>query len=532
MSETIVGTPARYSTFTGTGSGTGTGTADEPFAASFGRIAIRAESQEELDGFVAWLSNMSGKPVDQLSEQDILRHVKVSDLSNCIKNGSTKSFSVKQAVTDSVDNFNDKEFFGETVPRFTAGTGAFIGAPLDLPPGTGMNASTAGFAATAQALYAANYSQEPGTPLSQAELDQLDPKVQALLNNMFGSGTPLSVNHLNVLKMMGLLTGKADQLPSTWTLTPTQGQALLNGFNEGSDTFINAMSLLNLRLDDVSLADGVRGYFNESGNFIQGFGTGNVEEVAGKLVKTMSPPETAMPGDIRQGENVAALMNNLLGLDPANTTFTVEQVNAALAMGLLSYDAGNKTINLTTNGQGYLTTKEAESAAPVTEPPVVVAALSIDEKADAFLSALLNLEGQGNVFEIFDEGRDGKNSDGKISREDIEAHARRDPYNNDHWKNDHSRIPIELRVKIVALARYAVDNGVVEHLFNNQNAGQRYDSVIENHRIRGHGDGGPIDWYVAALPADRPTLHFEQVGNGYTNTARVVEKRGDQVVTS
>ena len=331
---------------------------------------------------------------------------------------------------------------------------------------------------------------------------------------------------------MGLLTGKADQLPSTWTLTPTQGQTLLNGFNEGSDTFINAMSLLNLRIDDISLADGVRGYFNESGNFIQGFGTGNVEKIAGELVKTMSPPETAMPANIALGENVAVMLNNLLGLDPANTTFTVEQVNAALAMGLLGYAAGNTTVNLTTNGQGYLTTKEAENAVPaITDKPKVVPPLSIDEKADAFLSAILNLEGHGNVFEIFDEGKHGHKGDGKISVGDIESLASKDPYNNSHWNRDLSSIPIELRVKIVALARYAVDNGVVHHLWNNEQGGQRYDKVIEGGYIRGHGNGGPIDWFVAALPADRPTLHFEQVGNGYTNTARVVEKRDGQPVT-
>ena len=195
MNETIVGTPTRYSGFPGTDPGN----ADEPFTATFGRLAIRADSQEELNEFVAWLSNLAGKPVDQLRERDILKYVKVSLLSNSVTtagpNGSIKSFSVKQALTDSITDFTDKEFFGETIPQFTAGTGAFIGAPLDLPPGTGMNASTAGFAATAQMLYAGNYSQEPDTQLSQAELDQLDPNVLALLKDMFGSETPLSLNH-------------------------------------------------------------------------------------------------------------------------------------------------------------------------------------------------------------------------------------------------------------------------------------------------------------------------------------------------
>ena len=530
MTTTTIGAAANYNTQPGLT------TDNEPYSIAFDRFVFRAETQQQLDNFLAWLGNLAGKPVDQLGDMDVLRHVKLKDLSNGISNagpnGTVHSYALKQSNTDSVNLFNDMEYFGDTIPRLTSGTGTFIGAPMNLPTGLGSDASTGGFAGTAQKLFSDNYPAGSDMALDETELAALNPEVLQLMQEMFGSNTPLSLEHMNVLKMMGLLTGKADEPASTWAVTAAQGQTLLNAFMNGSDTFIDAISLLNLKGSDIALANGARDYFDQAGNLVQGFGTANVEKVAAQLVDTMSPPETAMPSNIEFGINGALMLNHLFGLGEsnANYTFTVEQVNTALAMGLLNYDNGNR-LNITNSGRGYFAAKEAENAPPVIEKPVHIPPLRMDAKADAFLSALLNLEGHGNVYEIFDEGKHGKGSNGKISTGDIESLANKDPYNNSHWKNDQSKIPIELRVKVVALARYAVDNGVVRHLWNNEHHGQRYDKVIESSEIRGSGNGGPIDWYVAALPADRPTLHFEQVGNGYTNTARVVEKRGGQAVT-
>lgn len=504
------------------------GTPEEPFTHTFERVVVRMATQQELDDFLAWLSNMQGKPLNQLRDTDFLQRVPPFDLRDSMRTGhdrSLTSFALRQGGTDRVTAFNESEFFGDRIPQFTPGTGSFNGAPLDLPVGIGMDATTAGFAATAQALYAGNYSENPGTPLNTTELAQLNPDVRALMENMFGSETPFSLEHLNVLKMMSLVTGQADQPPSTWTVTPTQGRQLLEASTEESDTFVGAISLLNLRIDDISLADGVRAYFDEAGNFIQGFGTGNVEEVAGQLVDTMSPPETAMPGDITQGENVSAMLNSLLGLDPANTTFTVEQINAAIAMGLLGYDASGRTVNLTTNGQGYLTTKRTENATPATPPPPP-APMTADERTDAFLAELVNMDGSGNVYAIFDVGDYGHDHDGKISRKDIETLANKDPHNNGHWNESGFRnMSIETRVRVVALARYAVEHNIFGHLESQGGPGQRYDNVFDGRFIT-----GSIDQFVAALPADRPNFAFRDVENGYNDTAAVVELRGESVL--
>lgn len=535
MTETTVGAPTNYGTYPNAT------TDEEPYSIAFDRFVFRADTQQELDDLLAWLSNVAGKPVDELDDGDILRFVKLSDLSNCISTRgpdggrSIKSFALKQSNTDLVNEFNRTEFFGDTIPEFSAGTGTFIGAPIDLSVGVGTHATAAGFAGTAQTLFTTNYPDGSSvTLLSQTQLDQLNPEVRGLMENMFGAGTPLALEHMNVLKMMNLISGKATESVSTWTITPTQGQVLLEAFGsqEGSSTFINAISLLNLRSTDIALAEGARNYFDEAGNFIQGFGTGNVEQVASELVDTMSPPDTPMPSNITLGDRVSVMLNNLLGLDPANTTFTVEQVNAALAMGLLSYDA-NGAVSLTPKGQGYLTTKEAENAEPVITPQTtVVQPLTPDEKVDAFLSSLLNMPGYGNVFEIFDEGRDGRGSDGKISDEDINSLANKNPYDNNHWRRDFAGIPIDKRVAIVALAQYAQRHGIIGHLQSNHGEGQRYQGVFDGRWIRGSGNGGAIDSYVAGLSGDRPTLSFTAVGNGFTNTAQVVEMRGDKAVNS
>lgn len=379
MSTVIEGQGADYTTdttdTTTTPANTAVGsTTAEPYTTRFGKIVIRASSEEELNDFLAWLSNMAGKPVDELDMQDLLQNVKVSEFDGNFRGidpstgESFSSFSLGSSSWATIDTFNDTHFFGDRIPEFPAGSGAFFGSILNpANPGIELNAGLAGFAATAQLVYQSNYPDSARLPT--IDTSTLDPAVLELLQKMFGANTTFDQGHLNVLKMMNMVTGTVNQPIGEWRLTADTGAPLLQAYKDNPQAFIPSVMLLELEQVDFTKAKGVPLYFDETGNFINGNGPENVEKIARELIGEMSPANTALPAGTVLGERVANTLNALFGLPMTNTSFTAEQVNTAIAMGLMTYDATTSTVSLTDIGRGYLLAKNPEGMDPATPTP-------------------------------------------------------------------------------------------------------------------------------------------------------------------
>lgn len=370
MSTIIEGQGADYTTditnTTATEVSTTVGsTAEEPYTARFGNIIIRASSQEELNDFLAWLSNVAGKPTDKLTLQDLLRNIRVSQFGGYFQDvdpntgGSFSSFALDSSSWTTIDTFNDTHFFGDRIPEFPAGSGAFFGSILNPAiPGIELNAGLAGFAATAQFVYQSNYPDDAKLPA--LDTSTLDPAVLELLQKMFGANTTFDQGHLNVLKMMNMVTGTVDQPIGEWRLTADTGAPLLQAYKDNPQAFIPSIQLLELEQVDFTKAKGVPLYFDETGNFINGNGPEGVEKIARELIDKMFPANTPLPAGTVLGERVANTLNALFGLPMTNTSFTAEQVNTAIAMGLMTYDAATSTVSLTDIGRGYLLAKNPE----------------------------------------------------------------------------------------------------------------------------------------------------------------------------
>lgn len=351
-------------------------TATEPYTVTLaGDVVIRADSQEELDNFIAWLSNMAGKPVDELTPEEVFKYVKLNELSNHFvahdpSTGDTfTSYALKDSRWAEIETFDQTHFFGEGIPEFPPGSGGFFGATLDIAGDEiQLGLTLGGLSGTAIMIYNANYPA--GTPVSTEGMDSLDPEVQKMLELVFGPNIIFTQEHLNVLKMMNLISGTVDGGPSSWEVTPYTGQAFLAAHETEARDFVPAASLFNFDSADISTGKAVAGFFDESGNFINGFGVEHVEKEAAKLLEEISPAsaqppiETPLPSNIVMGDRVANTLNTLFNLPPDNTSFTAEQVNVAILMGLVNYDIATGMLTLTTEGRGYVLTKDPDGLDP------------------------------------------------------------------------------------------------------------------------------------------------------------------------
>ncbi|HEX4843127.1 MAG TPA: hypothetical protein VFV57_05605, partial [Limnobacter sp.] len=202
-----------------------------------------------------------------------------------------------------------------------------------------------------------------------------------------------------------------------------------------------------------------------------------------------------------------------------NTQFKAEQVNTAIAIGLIQRNPNNTSqLILTTNGNGYYSAKNPNTQPSTQTPPTSTQAQQVTEqdRADAFLAAVQSfpswtstITDRGmqrtirlNAFDVLDSAHRG-HGDGQFGSSDIDIVARRSG-------DTPSR-------RLAALARYAQQYGILDYIARNSGPGQRYSGVFNDGYIhRG------MDNYVRSLPADRVTLVYTTAADG---SVTITERR-------
>jgi len=482
-------------------------TQKEPYSVRVGNsdIFIRASSQEELDNFLAWLSLKSGKPVEELTALDFNRFVPPSLLSasesvtDPDNPGLVTVFGIEGQQWGSVEGFNDTEFFGDEIPSFPPGSGSFNG--YNIKTGEGMKTSVGlyGFAGTAQMIYKANYPAGEELPLIDTE--KVNPEVLALHKRMFGD-VPMTQGHLNVLKMMGLVSGSAKTGSDRWAVTDT-GKSISAEIDRSETDFIPAATLLSLDGTDLATAAEVKGYFSPDGRLINGFTTQDLEGLAGGLIESMTPADTALPPGVQIDPKSQTMLNNLYGLPANNTEFTAEQVNSAIAMGLVKFDPATGKVTLTTNGQGYLDTKIAEGEKPEEGNPDDAGSDSnlINDHYDTLMVDVAGDEengtrkgdGRGDGWQMADymesqfpdsNGVTGDGDNSNIGRNGIRLLSGLDVHSA-HWEDaglGHLSIPE--RQKLIDAAKAIVDHPDYDSSWNAMSEGNRVEGAVHENNVR------------------------------------------------
>lgn len=368
---------------------------------TIGYTVIYADSQEELDEFLRYLSLLTGKPVSEISESDLYTVAGMGRTSDGDSSNETSwmlDVSKDQSWKASADAMNNQEFFGKELPGYSDADALFLDNEAS-PDDTGAtrSANTAGYQGAAQGMYDSNYPATDGVsnphglePITEKDVS---PEVWALLQFLFGADTQFDTGHLNVLKMMGLATGGND--PSTWALT-TQGsergygeEPLLSGTEllaafKGNQTdpdavtFVPGSSMFGFSQADMDATQlALDATFNSDGSFAVDPVTGvaktseDVKALANETVGRMGDGEPIEYDLAGAPPEVLELLNFLYGKPAGNTVFTDAEINAASALGLIKQDAkGGWAITATglttVNGIGEASPEETT---PDTEDP-------------------------------------------------------------------------------------------------------------------------------------------------------------------
>lgn len=361
----------------------------EQFSMMVGGNLIVAESQEELDNIIAMLTLKTGKPIDEISEADFGLYFQYGHfkLEPNYDGEHKATFSLTDEGRVAMQEFTDTEFFGEKIPFYPEGTEAYLGSsykPVDMN-GEDASIGTAGFKGAAQAIYNANYPD--GEQLPRIDKDQLDPDVRAMLEYMFGANTPLDQGHLNTLKAMGLVSGPANAtgkggVPNvgSWLLTPGEGQGLdllaefktVGAEGDESSMYVPSMGLFNFSPEQRVAAEKTDELFNE-GALVTGKTPEQVEDIArNNVLPAMGENSTPLPDGVAvaQGSPEQAMLNELYGKPANNTDFTAEELNTAIAMGLITFDPATGAFANTANGTAYAAAAAvSDGSAPAADDP-------------------------------------------------------------------------------------------------------------------------------------------------------------------
>lgn len=351
--------------------------ADQQQLLTGNKIFVTADNPAELNAFLARISLLCNKPIDELRISDISRVCAADSLEfdQVTLDGRIYTvIHVSDTQEDLTQEFNQEEYFLGEIPKFTPGTGVYLNSSFDTEwTGLRKDIALAGLSGAAQALYKGNY--ETATNLPPVNIPA-DSPVGKLLTFMFSPSTSFNQGHLNVLKMMGLVDGSATADPSTWTVTPNKGALIVAAIGTDRPKFIPSMNLLQMPQDLQTMAAGVSKYFTAAG-YAAGYSAEDVEKVAADVLnKGMGADKTPLPANLVIPQDTAGkLLNHLFKLAPGNQQFTVAQINTAVAMGLITFDgsANPPTLAMTEIGNTYLKGKEAPPTAAPTPAPAPAA---------------------------------------------------------------------------------------------------------------------------------------------------------------
>ena len=389
------------------------------FTLRIGTVVVESDSAEKLDSILNIASVKSNKELGKLREIDLISSDSFSyySLSLAIDENKNPYFLYTlNAEGEAADQkFNDEEYFGEKLPSFPPGTNLYFNSNL-ASDGVQRQAGLDGLRGTAESIYNRGYAADSGN-LANLDNSSIAPATLLLLKQVFGENTVFNQGHLNTLKMMGLVTGKVADGTSAWTLS-SKGQTILDAFGATPAKFIPSVNLLKINSELSKTAESVADYFTATG-YKTGtdgnplFSNTDVEAAAARVLESLNRNSgtAPLPAGLQYGDYVQTFLNKLFGLPSTNNQFDANHINAAVAMGLLSYDAAANKVTLKSTGELYLRNKSPEVFPPkdnATNPDLK----AIDDYIGSLDIVLIN-------FDLLDSAVTGV-SDGVVSIADLE----------------------------------------------------------------------------------------------------------------
>lgn len=433
------------------------------------------ESSESRQNFLEWVSASTGVEIDDIGRSEMFEIAKQYEMlsdrtttqGQVMVNGQLQTVTMvfmKPPLDTKLNAQANVEFFGGDIPYFSDGSAAYLNNRefrfSEDPANNG--ARLAGLAGSARFLFDSNYGDKETTLAT----GPLDPDVEALCKSLFGE-VPITQEHLNILKVMGLVSGDATQGASTWKLT-SEGQEAQGHFeNPDYVDYLASMAINNLTPEDLMKAAGASTYFSDTG-YAQKPNTeppeyytaADVEKLAQEAYGKMNTVEEPLPPGVTaradQQEALLKLIINLLGLPP-NTTWeqlTPAQINTAIAVGLIGYDKETNTLFMTANGATYSSSKVA---APATTPPEGTAPANNDANLKAFWDAMYIFYTLGGPLgadgaEVELKGQGVRND--RFGTSGIGSLAGADPADNDYWNEiGLGHLSLEDRAKLVQASK-------------------------------------------------------------------------------
>lgn len=443
------------------------------FRFQLGDTVIEADTEEELQAILEYIALQRNVPVEELEEKHIPLNFQYGEFRSerDPNNRDLMVYSLTDKGRTKIDEFRNANFFGDHIPAYPPGSETYLEANLsrlDAMTGMRLQATLHGLAGTAQSIYDYNYGGE-GDELPPIPNADLNPNTLALLKQFFGPNTAFNQGHLNTLKMMGLVDGSGGQPASSWTLNST-GTAVLGKFSELTGHFISHSSLLGLPTSAITQAEGVPAYFNAQG-FIPPNDAAKVEDDAQEILDAL-PEEgnVGLPAGTKLDDASIQTLNQLFNLPEGNTSFTINQLNTAVAMGLLTYDPATQTVAITPIGNIYL---QAAIATPAEETPED-AAIPTPPALDQLIWAQHVI---GTNWDEFDSPDNPKGVDNVISTKDLERMMEKYPPGDP--KHEAAKIMLEGR-----------EGGLTEPLFRG-NA----------NKLDGKFSRGDFDYFAASTNA-------------------------------
>lgn len=327
-------------------------------------VVIIGNSEEEIQSWLNWASMNKEKPISELTEADMKGSMTVGGYDLVDPTGDV--IRLNATGTNYIDTYASEgyitpgnAFYGD-IPAYPEGSNTNI--YFTSSANSDWATHLAALSGTAKYFYEANYADSNAKPIN---LQNQDAETVKLLEMMFGKGTAFTTDHLDTLRLMGLVTGSPNK---GFKPSETGNQLLSSPVKDQAGAYIPSMGLLGLGEELITKANGVSSYF-ENGAFKAGFSTQTVEDDAKAIHEGMAPAEGEELPKVAPYDESREMMNLLFGKDPSNATFTAEEINTAVAMGLVTYNPNLQVFNTTANGNTYLAAKNAEAAAAAAPPP-------------------------------------------------------------------------------------------------------------------------------------------------------------------
>lgn len=356
-------------------------------------ITIKADTHEHLLQILEFVCMRTGKALSDIHAFD-LNQAFVDESGNMVGNSDITDIYTAARDANGVATYtfqpfaiqvatasNSKEFFGSEPPMFPQGSDrGMIDDPSLIPTeGIAGEAYAAGVSGMAHDIYSANYPN----PADDKPVDEskLPPDTAKLCHDIFGPG-PITQGQLNVLKLMGLVQGDTSNLGS-WALT-AQGQKILTDFNitPAGNPFLPDAGLLDFPQGAATVGDNAGNYFNADGSAFAGPWAeietkdgptkGQIKGVAqlrSDAATTLQSLDTSNPDgknstQVVDDESSRTVLNQLFGLDSSNNSFTNNQINTAISLGLIRRNPDG-SFSATLRGSTF---GRAAGAGPVTSP--------------------------------------------------------------------------------------------------------------------------------------------------------------------